>query len=310
MAGVMRSALLWASQNRWLRERVPRYRFVRRSVARFMPGEELGDAVAAARGLEEKGLGTVFTKLGENITDTSEAAAVTEHYLEVLERVAAAGLRAEVSVKLTQLGLDLGPELCYANLEKILQRAGTNSVVWIDMESSPYVDATLELYRRARRAYPNVGVCLQAYLYRTAEDLESLIPLGAAIRLVKGAYLEPPSMAFPRKKDVDENFFTLSKRLLGAEARSAGVETAIATHDRNLIRRIEELAHSNGLGKNDFQFQMLFGIQRAEQMRLAKDGWRSAVLISYGSFWFPWFVRRLAERPANCWFLMRNFFGG
>lgn len=310
MAGLMRSTLLWASENRWLRERVPRYRFVRRSVARFMPGEELSDAIRAARGLEAKGLGTVFTKLGENIADASEAAAVTTHYLEVLEQARAAGLATEVSVKLTQLGLDLSPDLAYANLEKIIQRAGAGSIVWIDMESSRYVDRTLDIFRRARAAFSNVGVCLQAYLYRAAQDLESLIPLGAAVRLVKGAYLEPPETAYPRKKDVDENFFALSRRLLSREGRAAGVKAAIATHDTNLIRRIEALASEDGVSKNDFQFQMLYGIQRAEQLRLAEDGWRSAVLIAYGAYWYPWYVRRLAERPANCWFVLRNMFGG
>jgi proline dehydrogenase len=303
-----RSTLLWASQNRWLRERVPRYRFVRRSVKRFMPGEELADAIAAAQGLEAQGLGTVFTKLGENISDATEAEAVTAHYLEVLDRVCVAGLGTEVSVKLTQLGLDLSLDLCYGNLEKIIRRAGHDSIVWIDMESSAYVDRTLEIFRRARAAYPNAGVCLQAYLFRTAQDLESLMALGPAVRLVKGAYLEPADVAFPRKKDVDENFFALSQRLLSTEARSAGVRAAIATHDTTLIRRIEELARSAQIEEKDFQFQMLYGIQRAEQLRLAQDGWRSTVLVAYGAYWYPWYVRRLAERPANCWFVVRNMF--
>jgi proline dehydrogenase len=305
-----RNALLWASQNRWLRERVPRYRFVRRSVARFMPGEELADALAAARELEAKGLGTVFTRLGENVADEAEAAAVGAHYLEVLDRVREAGLATEVSVKLTQLGLDLGPDLCYRNLERIIQRAGASSIVWIDMEASPYVDRTLEIFRRARQNFANVGVCLQAYLLRTAKDLESLVPLGPAVRLVKGAYLEPPHVAYPHKRDVDENFFTLSQRLLGAEARAAGVRTAIATHDTKLIHRIEAWARGEGVSAKDFQFQMLYGIQRAEQLRLARDGWRSTVLVAYGSYWYPWYVRRLAERPANCWFVARNMLFG
>ena len=153
-------------------------------------------------------------------------------------------------------------------------------------------------------------MCLQAYLYRTAADLASLIPLGPAIRLVKGAYKEPPDHVFPRKKDVDENFFALSKRLLSEEARSAGVRVAIATHDLKLIRRVKEHATSTGLSKDSFEFQMLYGIQRPEQIRLAKDGWQSAVLIAYGSFWFPWFMRRLAERPANLLFMARNLFRG
>jgi proline dehydrogenase len=182
--------------------------------------------------------------------------------------------------------------------------------VWIDMESSPYVDATLELYRNLRQRYSNVGVCLQAYLLRTAEDMDSLLPMGPAIRLVKGAYLEPASVAFPRKADVDENFFSLSAKLLSKEARTAGVRSVIATHDVSLIHRVEALARAEKLTGADFQFVMLYGIQRAEQLRLARDGWRSGVLISYGTFWFPWYMRRLAERPANVGFVIRNLLGG
>ncbi len=275
-----------------------------------MPGEETADALAAARKLEEQGLGTVLTHLGENVSTAAEAESVTCHYLEAVGQARTAGLSSEFSVKLTHLGLDLSHELCQANLERITEKAGSGTMVWIDMESSVYVDATLDLYRRLRATYSNVGVCLQSYLYRTQDDLASLIPLGSAVRLVKGAYLEPPKVAFPQKRDVDENFFALARKLLGAEARSAGVHAAIATHDRKLIHRVEELARSNGLTRNDFRFQMLYGIQTAEQLRLAKDGWWSEVLISYGAFWFPWYMRRLAERPANAMFVIRNLFGG
>lgn len=303
---MMRSVLLAASQNVWLRNHVPRYRFARRAVSRFMPGEELDAALTAARAMEQKGLGTVFTRLGENVAEPSEAAAVTDHYLEVLDRVKALGLGTEVSVKLTQLGLDLDSELCSRYLLRIIEQAGEKSIVWIDMEASDYVDVTLKLYRRARQLHRNVGICLQSYLYRTADDLGSLISLGSAVRLVKGAYKEPADRAFPRKRDVDENFFDLTKRLLSPEARAAGVQTAIATHDLNLIHRIQDLSQSLGLHKDSFQFQMLYGIQRAAQLRLAQDGWRSTVLIAYGTYWYPWYMRRLAERPANLWFVMKN----
>ncbi|HET9176825.1 MAG TPA: proline dehydrogenase family protein [Terriglobia bacterium] len=310
MPGTMRGALLWASRNNWLRERAARYKFVRRSVARFMPGEELGDALAAARNLESQGLGTVLTHLGENVSTAGEAETVTRHYLGALERVRESGLGSELSVKLTHLGLDLSRELCQANVEKLIQAAGSDSIVWIDMESSRYVDATLGLYRRLRRTYSNVGVCLQAYLYRTDDDLASLLPMGPAVRLVKGAYLEPARVAFPRKADVDENYFVLAARLLNRQARSGGVRTAIATHDVNLIHRVEALARAETLTAADFQFVMLYGIQRAEQLRLAREGWRSTVLISYGTFWFPWYMRRLAERPENIGFVIRNLLGG
>ena len=307
---MMRSLLLFASQNSWLRERVPRLRFVRRAVSRFMPGEEIDDALAAAAELKEKGLRTVLTHLGENISDTKEAESVAGHYLDVLDRVARAGLPTEVSVKLTHLGLDLSVELCYANLRRIIERAGADSVVWIDMETSDYVDRTLDLYRRARQAYKNVGVCLQAYLYRTAGDLASLLPLGAAIRLVKGAYREPADRACPRKRGVDENFFALTQPLLSDQARRAGVRVGIATHDLQLIRRIEDYAKSRDLGKECLEFQLLYGIQRPEQLRLVREGWRTLVLISYGTFWYPWYMRRLAERPANLLFVARNLFVG
>jgi proline dehydrogenase len=303
---MMRGVFLWAAENRWLRERLPRHRFARRSVARFMPGEDLRDALTAARNLQDLGLRAVFTKLGENIRDRAEADEVREHYLEVLGEIEKTDLGAEISVKLTHLGLDLSKDLCFENVRRLIERAGKNRIVWIDMESSPYVDRTLELYRRARQAYPNVGVCLQAYLYRTAKDLAALKELGPAIRLVKGAYKEPATVAFPRKRDVDRNYFELSKELLSDESLRAGVRTAIATHDRQLIRRISEHALASGLTRQDFEFQMLYGIQREEQLRLAREGWRSAVLISYGSYWFPWYMRRLAERPANVWFVVRN----
>ena len=305
---LMRSLLLAGSQSRWLREQATRRRFVRRGVSRFMPGETVDDALAAARTLQDAGIRTVFTHLGENITDPAAADAVTRHYLDVLDRIRMMNLRTEVSVKPTQLGLDLGADLCYANLSRIIEHAGSPSVVWIDMEASGYVDATLDLYRRARAARPNVGLCVQAYLYRTGKDLESLLPLEPAIRLVKGAYKEPASIAFPHKRDVDENFFQLAQQLLAARLRNVNVRVALATHDTVLIRRLTDAAASMGLAKDAYEFQMLYGIQRAEQNRLAQEGWQSIVLVAYGSFWFQWYMRRLAERPANIFFVLRNLF--
>lgn len=304
----MRSFFLSCSQSKWMRERATRYSFVRRAVSKFMPGETATDALAAAKTMQQTSIGTVFTHLGENIKDPAEAERVTSHYLEVLDRIRQMGLGTEVSVKLTQLGLDLGADLCYQNLRRIIRHAGAGSVVWIDMEASNYVDATLDLYRRALGEFPNVGVCVQAYLYRTRKDLESLIPLGGAIRLVKGAYQEPAEIAFPRKADVDESYFAITQQLLGGEARAHGLRAALATHDVLLIRRIIAWAESQGISKSNFEFQMLYGIQRAEQLRLAREGLKSIVLIAYGSYWFPWYMRRLAERPANVWFVLRSLF--
>jgi proline dehydrogenase len=306
---LMRTAILKASANPWMRKNAPRYGFLRRTVTRFMPGETIDDALAAARQLAEKRIATLVTHLGENIEDRSEAESVTNHYLDVLQRVSAANLPTEVSVKLTQLGLDLDHEFCYANVARLIEATPPDKTLWIDMEQSPYVDVTLEIYLRARKAYANVGVCIQAYLYRTHKDLDSLIAIGAAVRLVKGAYNEPAEIAYPRKNDVDASYMELAKRLLSPEARRAGVRAAIATHDRALIASLIEWAAAQGVPKNRLEFQMLYGIQRAEQLRLAQEGYRSAVLISYGTFWYPWFMRRLAERPANVLFLARNFFG-
>lgn len=307
---MMRSFLLAASQNHWLRDHASHYKFVRKSVSRFMPGETLDDALIAAQTLRGKKIGTVFTRLGENISDRAEAQEVVDHYLEVLDRVRQKGLQTEVSVKLTQLGLDLSPDLCFEHLKAIIAHAPKESIVWIDMEASNYVDVTLDLYRRALGEFPNVGVCLQAYLYRTKDDIAKLLPLRPSIRLVKGAYMEPPEIAFPRKADVDANYFTLGKELLRAKKEGSCLRVAFATHDVAMIRRLSEEALRQGFSKPDFEVQMLYGIQRSEQERLAADGCTSIVLVAYGTFWYPWFVRRLAERPANLWFIARNVFAG
>jgi proline dehydrogenase len=302
-----------ASESARLRDRAPRFGFVRRTAGRFLPGEDADAALAGARALAENRIATLLTHLGENVASREEAETVTNQYLDLIARVRSRGLPSEISVKLTQIGLDLDAEFCFANLVKLIESSasadpGASKTLWIDMEQSPYIDLTLELYRRARRTFRNVGVCLQAYLYRTEKDVASLISLGAAVRLVKGAYNEPAEIAFPKKSDVDENYFRLAQRLLGAEARSAGVRAAMATHDRRLIARIIEWSATQQIPKNELEFAMLYGIQRAEQLRLAREGYRSCVLISYGSYWFPWFMRRLAERPANVWFLARNLF--
>src|ERR1700730_6499151 len=286
-----RSILLAASQNVWLRDHAARHRSVRRAVSRFMPGEELNDALAAAQRLQTKNIGSIFTRLGENITDEAEARTVAEHYLEVLRGVREQQLDAEISVKLTQLGLDLSPELCYGNLKTIIEQEDPRRVVWIDMEASNYVDATLQLYRRALGEFPNVGVCLQAYLHRTTDDLASLLPLRSSVRLVKGAYSEPPDVAFPRKVDVDENYFVLAKEMLLAKKSQPRMRAAFGTHDMPLLRRISEFAATSGLRKGDLEVQMLYGIQGAEQERLAREGYTSRVLVAYGRRWYAWVIR-------------------
>jgi len=307
---LMRSVFLRASESAWLRDRAGRYAFMRRSVKRFMPGERLDDALTAAKQLNESGVFAVLTHLGENVKERSEAEEVVRGYLQAIQDIRAANLSAEISVKLTQLGLDLDVDFCRENLTRIVEHSAPDKIVWIDMEHSPYVDATLGIYRRVHDAHRNTGVCLQAYLFRTEKDLASLISRGAAVRLVKGAYSEPPEIAFAEKKDVDENFCHLARMLLSPEARTASARGALATHDIALITEISEWAAAQGIPKNQIEFQMLYGIKRAEQVRLAREGYRSGVLVSYGSYWFPWFMRRIAERPANAFFVARNLFGG
>ena len=295
------------STNAWLRERATKTAFVRRSVSAFMPGEELEDAMRAAAVQERQGSGTIFTKLGENVTRPEEAEDVTRHYLDAMDKVRAAGLRAQMSIKPTQLGLDLDKAMCERNLLRLVDHAGARgNFVWIDMEQTAYTDATLRLVRQARARHPRVGVCLQSYLRRTAADLESLLPTGAGIRLVKGAYAEPPEHAFPRKGDVDASYLALARRLLEAAASGAGVRSVFGTHDRALIDAILADAAARGVPRSAAEFHLLFGIQRAEQDRLAAAGWPVRVLISYGAYWFPWYMRRLAERPANVLFVARS----
>jgi proline dehydrogenase len=310
-----RCAIVAASQSVWLREHAMRWGFVRRASKRFLPGERAEDALAAAGELAVLGISAMPSRVGENITVASEANGVAEHYVGVLAQMRAANLPGSLSIKPTQLGLDLGAELCFTNLMRILEAGArfallTNpGIIWIDMESSAYVDRTLDLFRRVRATHSNVGVCLQAYLRRTPADLESLLPLGAAIRLVKGAYAELTDVAFPAKSDVDDAFFSLTQRMFAADSIAAGNRPALATHDSRMIARIIELSKTAKLPQSCFEFQMLYGIQRELQKQLVRDGFAVSVLISYGTYWFPWYMRRLAERPANVWFVVRNLIG-
>ncbi len=305
---LVRSTLLAASTNPWLRDHATKYRFVRSSVSRFMPGEHLEDALRATETLRAKGIGGVLTHLGENVVDRAEAHQVTEHYLGVLAQTRGDIAAPEISVKPTQLGLDLSADFCFENLRTLIAAERRERTLWIDMEASNYVDATLELYRRALQVAPNVGICLQAYLFRTRKDWESLLPLRPSIRLVKGAYKQPAEIAYPQKADVDANYFALAEEMLHARADHRSARIAFGTHDVALIRRLGEFTAAQGWPKSALEIQMLYGIQRAEQERLAQAGHRSGVLVAYGTYWYPWFVRRLAERPANVWFLARNLF--
>jgi len=305
---LMRSALLWASTNPFMVQRLPRMGFVQRASRRFMPGEEPADALREAERLGARGAPTLVTLLGENLENEAEAGAVVTHYVGLLDEIRKRGLDMELSIKLTQLGLDLSVELARDGLRELLRAAG-DSMVWIDMESSAYVDTTLGLFRALREDNENVGVCLQAYLRRTAADVEALVPLKPAIRLVKGAYREPPDVAFPRKATVDATYRQLASQLLRHAAADRVGRVGIATHDARLIRDAQTRAHELALDPSRWEVEMLFGIGRAEQDRLLRSETRLRVLVSYGAHWFPWYMRRLAERPANVWFVVRKMAG-
>jgi proline dehydrogenase len=306
---IARTLILKVSDNTWLREHGTRVRFIRRAVSRFMPGEEFDDMLEAARGLERSGIASVFTRLGENVRDRAEADAVAAHYIDGIARIQRLGLKCEPSIKLTQLGLDIDRDFAYQHALALARAAAaTGSYFWVDMEQSPYVDVTLEIVRRLRSEVAAVGVCLQAYLFRTKDDLADMLARGIGVRLVKGAYKEPPSVAFPIKRDVDERYFELAGRMVSADGRARGSRAVFGTHDIALIARIREHAKSAGIAGTAYEFHMLYGIQRAEQLRLAGDGADVRVLIAYGSYWFPWYMRRLAERPANVWFVVRSLF--
>ena len=305
---MIRSTLLWISENSWCRNTLPELGFVRRATRRFMPGETLEEALGAAGILERRrGIPTLITFLGENVADRAEAREVADHYVDAAGQVASSGLDAEISVKPTHVGLDLGVDVAEENLRRIAAAADAlGNWVWMDMEHSRYVDPTLDLYRSIRADHSRFGVCLQAYLYRTPADLESLLPLGPAIRLVKGAYAEPADVALPIKADVDQAFFDQACRMLAPDARKAGLRAGFATHDTRMIRRIDAWAEARGLGPGAYEYQMLYGIGDGEQDRLVSRQKGVRVLISYGEQWFPWYVRRLAERPANMGFVIRS----
>jgi len=299
---VARDAVLWAADNRWLREHLPKYRFVRRSVRRFMPGETLDDALAAAERLQERGLPTMFTALGENVTELADARRVVEHYREAYDRVAAEGLDTEFSVKPSHLGLDLDPQAALANLQELSTTAIEHgNWLWLDMESASYVDGTLDLYRELRSGHPNTGVCLQAYLKRTASDVDSLMSLDPTIRLVKGAYREPRELVFGSREVIDEAYRRLALLIL---ARKGPVgRLALGTHDVGLISQIE----TDVGGHDGFEVHMLFGIRQAEMLRMGAEGYQARSLISYGTHWYPWFMRRIAEKPVqNTLLALRN----
>jgi len=275
-----------------------------------MPGETLESALEAAQRFARQGLPTTVTHLGENVTTERQAKDVVLHYLSALDRIAEAGLDTEISVKLTHLGFDAGSDLAFDNLAQLIGAARERKRwMWIDMEASPYAEGTVAIYRRALSLSSDVGLCVQAYLRRTAQDVEDLLPLSPSLRLVKGAYREPEDVALRGRQAIDANFLRLSERLLAGRRDGRIRRFAVATHDLGLIERIEVLAAGMGLSsKEQYEVQMLYGIRQADQFRLARAGQPTRCLIAYGPAWYPWYMRRLAERPTNLWFVARNLF--
>jgi len=293
--------------NRWLRARVPRLWFARRAVRRFMPGEDAESALAAATKFESDGIATMFTRLGENLTRIEEADEVADHYLGVIDAIRERALSGEVSVKLTQLGFDLDVERTFAHVERLCARAAdAGQTVWIDMESSAYAASTVDFYARLLSAHRNVGLCVQSYLRQTPADLQRLLPLGPSIRLVKGAYAETPDVAFQSRHDVDTAFLALAVEMLDAIKTGQSVRIGLGTHDIRLIEQAAVHAEALGLPRTAFEVQMLYGIRTGEQRRLAREGYAVRTLIAYGEAWYAWYLRRLAERPANVLFVLRQ----
>ena len=306
--GISRNILLWASRNEWLKNRVPKMNFAQKAVKRFMPGESVEDAILATRELLKNNIPTTFTHLGENITNIKEAELNTQHYLDLLEKINNEKLDVEVSLKLTHIGLDLSFNKTIELFSNIAEKAGKlNNNVFIDIEDSSYADKTIEFYKQIKQKYNNVGLCLQAYLYKTMNDLRSMSEIKPWIRLVKGAYKEPASVVFKKLNQVNENYIKLSKFLL-KQIQEKEIRAAFATHDLIIQEHIKNESEKIGLPKEKLEFQMLYGIKSSAQYELAQDGYKIRTLISYGNHWYPWYMRRLAERPANVWFILKNMF--
>ena len=301
-----RNILLWCSRNEWLKKKFPKMKFTRRAVKKFMPGETWEDAISATRKLLENNIPTTFTHLGENITTLEEAEENTKHYIALLDKINKENLDIEISLKLTQIGFDLSFDKTFELFSQIADKTKScNNFVFIDIEDSSYVDKTIEFYKKIKKNYDNVGLCLQSYLYRTMKDIEQMMDINPTIRLVKGAYKEPETVAFKSKKQVDENFFKLSSFLIN-KIKDKNWRAAFATHDMNMVKLIEDEGARLGIDKSNLEFHMLYGIKSSEQLKLAADGYAVRVLISYGESWFPWYMRRLAERPANVSFVLKN----
>lgn len=303
-----RSALIYLSRHEGLKDYAARFRLFKKLTTRFIAGENIEEAIAAIRELNAEGCSASFDHLNESVANAAEADGEVCEYLEILDRIAATGIDSNISIKLTQFGLELDQELAYENARKVVVEAARRGIfVRVDMEASSVTQKTLDIFKRLRAEFGlnDVGIVLQSYLRRTYADAEEMLKTPARIRICKGAYNEPPDVAFPEKKDTDDNYIKVMQLLL-----ASGTYHGIATHDPKMIQATIDFATQQGIGKEAFEFQMLYGIRRDLQRQLAKDGYNMRVYVPYGKHWYPYFMRRLAERPANIWFVMKNMFKG
>ncbi len=303
-----RSALIYLSRQEGLKEFAAKFALFKKLTTRFIAGETIDEAVAAIRDLNAHGCSASFDHLNESVGSVAETEGEVREYLDVLARIQETGIDSNVSIKLSQFGLEIDPELAYRNAQRILADAAHRGIfVRVDMEGSNVTQATIDLFKRLRAEFGlnDVGIVMQSYLYRTMDDVRDLLKIPARIRICKGAYNEPPEVAYPAKKDVDDNYVRVMQLLL-----ASGVYHGIATHDPKMIEATIDFAHREGVSKDAFEFQMLYGIRRDLQDQLARDGYRMRVYVPYGKHWYPYFMRRLAERPANIWFVLKNMLKG
>ena len=299
-----RSALLYLSNQEGLKDFVTRFGFFKRLTTRFVAGEDLDAAIGAIRELNARRCSASFDHLNESVNTAAETEDEVREYRRILARIDETGINSNVSIKLTQFGLEIDPQLAYRNARRVVEEAAARgNFVRIDMEGSAVTQATIDVFKRLRAEFglDDVGIVLQSYLYRTIKDTRELLQLPARIRICKGAYKEPAEVAYPNKKDVDANYVKVMQLLL-----SSGIYHGIATHDPRMIDATINFAQREGIGKDKFEFQMLYGIRRDLQEQLARDGYHMRVYVPYGKHWYPYFMRRLAERPANVWFMLKN----
>jgi len=305
---ITRSALIYLSQHEGLKDFATRFRPFKKLTTRFVAGETIDEAVEAIRRINASGCSASFDHLNESVGKADETKAEVNEYLRILEQIDATGINSNVSIKLSQFGLEIDPELAYRNARIVVDDAARRgNFVRIDMEGSAVTQLTIDIFKRLRAEFGlnDVGIVLQSYLYRTYQDAQDLLKIPARIRICKGAYSEPPEVAYPDKKDTDENYVRVMKLLL-----SSGTYHGIATHDPKMIDATIQFAQKEGIGKEAFEFQMLYGVRRDLQTQLARDGYNMRVYVPYGKHWYPYFMRRLAERPANIWFVTKNLFKG